>query len=520
MKKIHILSLAALLSLSAATQSIAQKGPNSTEPTKRTKVVRECEYEIVPGLAEITSVKVKRTADKSVLEYDEHEVWFKFQPMEGDEVIEQIKDTEIEFVLRSGNLRVPVGPEYIEQFRIKEGTKYAMNLLQTRNREACMERFTYESKALTNDLFEADREDRLYNFKKNEFAKQLENREKEYEENKIKEATESLNKVDEEPIEEEAIVAPTYNIDPNAPDYSQYSDEELRAIVAKELEEQKENGSSPTINTSGVSINEDKIREEARRKLQEEYEDELERANQSKSSTNANTSNETSGADAIKEAKRKVKEAEKQQKEEERLARIREEEQLRKKEEIKLQIEAEERKKIEEEIEARKEAATKAAQEEERLKREELERKRKALEKKEAIRQEMVERINNETARQSCTFQDRVKGVIEVVKVSKVTEASQSYLGHTEYEVMVTFRPDNYAELSKKDRKQWETPFVFSLDPMSQSANPGAGYIRKYKVFKASQYEGFAQIKSSGICNPVMVYSPDLPNDASKIKLK
>jgi hypothetical protein len=55
---------------------------------------------------------------------------------------------------------------------------------------------------------------------------------------------------------------------------------------------------------------------------------------------------------------------------------------------------------------------------------------------------------------------------------------------------------------------------------MGLNANPGAGYIRKYKVFKASKYQGFSQPLQSGICNEMMLYSPDLPNDGAKIKLK
>lgn len=520
MKNLYCYSLSALLALGGATTLSAQKGPNSTDPAKRTKQVRGCEYQVVPGLAEITSMKVVRKAENSVLKQDEYEVYFRFQPMEGDEVIEQIKDTEIEFVLRSGNMRVPVGPDYIKEYRLKKGTRYAMNLLQTRNREACTELYTYESKALRNDLFEPESKegDVLYWYKKDAMAKELENREREYEENKLKAEEESLNQVDpvveEVPVEETVVEERTdYSTMENMPDYSDMTDEELRALAEKELREQQENGEPLTSNT----IDEAKIRAEAEAKIRAEMKEEFEAVEEGTILTEEKGG---SASDAIKEAKRRAKELERQKKEEEREQRLLEEQREREKAELRAKIEEETRRKIEEELEAKKEAARKAAEDEERAKREEMERKRRALEKKEAIKRELMERIANEEKRKECTFTERVPGTIEVIKVSKVKDASQSHLGHSEFEVMVTFRPNNYGELMKKDKKQWEAPFIFTLDPKSQNANPGSGYIRKYNVSKSSTYEGFAEMKATGICNDIIVYSPDLPNDSSKIKLK
>jgi hypothetical protein len=504
-----------------------QKGPNSTDPTKRTKNVRGCEYQVVPGLAQITSMKVVRSAENSVLKQDEYEVYFKFEPMEGDEVIEQIKDTEIEFVLRSGNLRVPVGPEYIKEFRLKEGTRYAMNLLQTRNREACTELYTYESKALRNDLFEPESKegDVLYWYKKDAMAKELENSEKEYKERKEKEAEESLNQVDpiETPTEEtpvEEIATSEYTNVEDMPDYSTMSEEELRALVEKEVREQRENGEGSSTTTTVEGIDEAKLREEAERKIREEMKEQFEAVEEGTTTVTATEEKPSSASDAIKEAKRRAKELEKQKREEERQQRLLEEQREKDKAALRAKIEEETRRKLEEELAARKEAARKEAAATERAKQEELNRKRKALEKKEAIKRELMERIVNEEKRKECTFSERIAGTIEVIKVSKVKDAGQSHLGHSEFEVMVTFRPNNYAELMKKDKKQWEAPFVFTLDPKSQNANPGSGYIRKYKVSKSSRYEGFAEMKSTGICNDIIVYSPDLPNDVSKIKLK
>lgn len=133
----------------------AQYGPNSMEPEKKTKIVRGCLYELVPGLAEITSISIDKAADESVLNYDEHRVLFKFTAMGDAELLPCLKDNELEFALRSNVVKIPVGPEYIKAKNLKVGTKYAMNMLQTKDKDACLEQYTYESKALSNDLFEA-----------------------------------------------------------------------------------------------------------------------------------------------------------------------------------------------------------------------------------------------------------------------------------------------------------------------------------------------------------------------------
>ncbi len=522
MKKLYAIFLTAAIAISLAAPSdlLAQRNANKTDPPKKTKTVRGCEYEIVPGLAQITSVKINRVAKNSLLKYNEHEVWFKFTPMEGDELIDQIKDTEIEFVLRSSTLRIPVGPEYIKDYRVKKGTKYAMNLLQTRDREACPgELYTYESKALPNDLFEADREDNLYLFKKKAYTEQQVSREKEYEENKGKQAETAMNDA-VSPVDNATNDKPKVVVTEDTPDYSTLTEEEMRQLVEKKLREELASGKTPSLVYE--EPNERKLREETEARLRKEYEEELINADNPIASTESNTAATASinKNAALKEAKRKAKELERKKREDERRKQQIEQEQRKKEEALKAKIETEIRAKIEIEIAEKKKAALKANQDKKRIEQEHINKKRKALEKMAAIKKELLERITNETERKKCTFGERIAGLIEIIKVSKVVDAAQSSLGHTEYEVMVTFRPDNFAELSKKEKKEWETPFVFTLDPMGKNANPGAGYIRKYKVFKGTPYKGFVQKKNSGICNDIMVYSPDLPNDVSKIKLK
>ncbi|WMX16859.1 hypothetical protein [Aureispira sp. CCB-E] len=131
---------------------VAQSGLSAIAP--QTKTVRGCVYEVVPGLAEITKIEVSKGAAESVLNYDEHKITFQFTPMESDNLLTCLKENELEFTLRSNIAKIPVGPQYIQQKKLKEGTKYAMNILQTKDQKACLEQYVYESKALDNDLFE------------------------------------------------------------------------------------------------------------------------------------------------------------------------------------------------------------------------------------------------------------------------------------------------------------------------------------------------------------------------------
>lgn len=509
---------------------IAQGPSEGSSGNVRTKIVRDCEYEVLPGLAEVTSIEKVRNASESALKYDEHEVLFRFTAMEGGEVLEMLRDTDIEFVLRSRAIRVPVGPEYIKAKNLKVGTKYAMNLLQTKNRDACLELYTYESKALDNDLFEAY--EYIIDYTKEAYVQQLEAKERAYERGKANEADVVVEETVDptvETVEEEPETEREF-------DYGGLSEEEIanlteaemRALVEKNLRKKYEDGGTPTSYGGGSSgIDEAKLRAEIEAKKRAQYADELAAAENGTLSGSSRTSTKNSTAkssnaasDAIREAKRKAKEAEKEMKLEEKRQEQEALERERKKDELREKLEREVEAEIQKEIEEKAEAARLVAIQEAKQEEEERNKKTAAIEKIKEIEREMSQRIVDETKRKDCVFADRISGTIEVIKVSKVKEANLSHLKYTEYEVMVTFRPDNYADLSKKEKKDWESTFVFTLDPMGLNANPGAGYIRKYKVFKASKYQGFAQPLQSGICTEMMLYSPDLPNDGAKIKLK
>ena len=528
MKKQHTAWLAAsFLWASFLPQTAeAQRGPSaSTTTPTRTKVVRDCEYEVLPGLAEVTSIRVTRTAAESSLKYDEHEVLFKFTPMEGGDLLEMLQDEEIEFVLRSRAIRVPVGPEYLKQKQVKVGTRYAMNLLQTRNRDACLERYTYESKALDNDLFEAY--ENIIDFTKEAYTRQLIDQEQAHQRRKGKEedgaVIETADPVQETPEVTEIPVEIDYGgLTPE--EIAALSEEEMRAIVEENLRKRLENnGNLPTYDNE-YGIDEAALRKEIEEEKRKEYEAQLAAAGQETLEGNPNAADATdpskNNAEAVREAKRKAKEQERLERMEQKRKEQEELERQRKEQEVRDRIEREIEDKIQQEIAEKEEAARQRQLQRAKAEAEEKKQQQQAITKLKAIEQELAQRIIDESKRRDCVFGERISGAIEVVKVSKVKEADISAFGYTEYEVQVTFRPDNYAELSKKDKKQWEQLYTFTLDPMGKNANPGAGYIRKYKVFKASKYQGFAQVLDSGICSGVMLYAPDLPNDGAKIKLQ
>jgi hypothetical protein len=518
---------------STPTDMIAQKGPSEgTSGNVRTKIVRDCEYEVLPGLAEVTSIEKVRNASESALKYDEHEVLFRFTPMEGGEILEMLRDTEIEFVLRSRAIRVPVGPEYIKSKNLKVGTKYAMNLLQTKNRDACLELFTYESKALDNDLFEAY--EHIIDYTKEAYVQQLEAKERAYERGKANDADVAVVETVDPTVESAVETSDTED----AFDYGGLTEEEIanlteaemRTLVEKNLRKRYEDGGTPASYGGGTSgIDEAQLRAQIEAEQREKYAGELAAAENGtgittsttySSNSNSSAKSNSAATDAIREAKRKAKEAEKETKLEEKRKEQKALEIERKKDELRDKLEKEVAAEIQKEIEEKTEASRLVAVQEAKEEEEDRNKKSAAIEKIKEIEREMSQRIVDETKRKDCVFGTRISGTIEVIKVSKVKEANLSHLKYTEYEVMVTFRPDNYADLSKKEKKDWESTFVFTLDPMGQNANPGAGYIRKYKVFKASKYQGFSQPLESGICNEMMLYSPDLPNDGAKIKLK
>ena len=121
----------------------------------KTKIVRGCEYDVLPGLAEVSSIRTIKKAADSKWKYDEHEILFRFIPMEGQELLDNLKEMELSFVLHHRGEKIPAGPDYIKQKNVRVGTRYAMTLYQKEDITACTEQYSYESKSLSNDLFEA-----------------------------------------------------------------------------------------------------------------------------------------------------------------------------------------------------------------------------------------------------------------------------------------------------------------------------------------------------------------------------
>jgi len=466
---------------SMPTHSVAQGGPNHTDPKKETKTVRGCEYEVLPGLAEITSVEVSQSADNSLLKYDEHEVLFTFTPMEGGDVLEILKDAEIEFVLRSRATRIPVGPEYIKQKNLKVGTKYAMNLLQTKNKEACLERYTYESKALDNDLFEA--EDNIIPYMKERYATEAAINEADYIRKKEKGA---MVVPTEEPIKDvEEDTKKTFSVvdiaEEEGVDITKMTEGQLREYTRLKLEEYRDELKEG----NDFGIDETEIRKQVEKEMYQKYQKQIEVAKNSAVITTApnekNVFNKKTKATALRKARQEAKEKARLEKleadriEKEKIERAEREKKIR------ARILAEEEAKILAEIEATKTAKEKRLADEVEQAEADRIKKEAAMARLKKIEQEMLKDLEAQAARKQCVFGERISGTIDVVKVSKVKNADESHLKYTEYEVLVQFRPDNYAELNKKDKKNWETLYTFTLDPKSINANPGAGYIRKYK---------------------------------------
>ncbi len=120
-----------------------------------TEIVRGCEYDVLPGLAEVSSIRLVKKGADSKWNYDEYEILFRFIPMEGHKILDNLKNKDLIFFLHHRGEKIPAGPEYIKQKNVKAGTRYAMTLYQKKDITACTEQYTYESKSLSNDLFEA-----------------------------------------------------------------------------------------------------------------------------------------------------------------------------------------------------------------------------------------------------------------------------------------------------------------------------------------------------------------------------
>lgn len=124
------------------------------KPLSKVQQVNGVDYEILPGLAEIKSIQLVKKAKESALGYDEYDVLFQFIPMEGHELLEVLKGKKLALSLRYHRSSVRVGAAYIRKMNLRRGTRYAMQLFQTRSGGLNVERYFYQSKILENQLFE------------------------------------------------------------------------------------------------------------------------------------------------------------------------------------------------------------------------------------------------------------------------------------------------------------------------------------------------------------------------------
>lgn len=549
------------IALLAASEAWAQSAPKAVKTR-----LGECEYQVLAGLAEV--VRVEKVTDKeaSPLQYDEYAIFFKFIPKEGGELMSTLRDQEIEFFLRGGGEQIRVGPQYIKQYQIRQGTKYAMKFLQS---PLCEEKYRFgDQGGLPNDLFEAEKN--LGELKKRRLEEALQKREgaleddqaakdaaalgketnprklddetrrKLEEEQRIKQEEEAKAKAEAARIkretefrrmEEKLARANDPANNPQPAEDPVITEPVVPKITTVTITEPS-TVTEPSIDSVAIdsaakaSINEEELRrqltEEISRKLAEErLKKEREEEERKRKEEELRKKQEAKDAKAkAKEEERQRKEAERLKKEEaERNKRQQEiEEQARKAQEARLKKELED--KIRAEI---------LEKETERIKQEEEDRKRKAEEERIAAEEKriaaekeaaMKKRIEDELRRADCKFQPKVAGVIQVIAIRKLEDADPSYLGYTEYEVKVKFIPSNIDDLPKKDRKVWESEHIFVLDPQGKSANPSAGYIRKFNVTNNARFNGFAQMLETGNCSQIIMYSPQLPVDANQLNVK
>ena len=174
--------------------------------------------------------------------------------MEGDELLIPIKGVELPFHLRNGATAIPVGPEYIKHKQLKVGNKYAMNFLQSANTAACIEPYTYESKALDNDLFEALPNIIAYSKQAPLISSAIQ----------LEEKAMPVISTDNTPIEEE---------DFGDIDITTASNEQLYLLAKKRIEA---NLQSPI--TTGTDLNIDSLRIVKRKELRDKYKTQLEQA--------------------------------------------------------------------------------------------------------------------------------------------------------------------------------------------------------------------------------------------------
>lgn len=485
---------AMVLLLFASFSAQAQKA-KKVNYDKEMRMVRNCEYEVLRGLGEIMSVTKTKDKSESILGHDEYVVKFKFIPMEpGHQLLQTLQDQEFELYLRSSNIKVPIGIKYIEHYKVIKGLKFAMEFLQSRNE--CSDKWLYESRGLPNDLFEA--QDKIADYKKAVYEGELEKYETAHELRKQGLDPETFNntptpnnikdpeaKVDNTTVPDK--VDPTVtepkniepenkepeNKEPEAKDTTEVENKIDLNIDEAELRKQLEEEARKKAGLSSGKTDADSLRARLEREAREKIEKE----------------NQANAQVALKDAKKNAKEEAKRQKDLELEEKMKEEERQKALEAKKAELQKEIEAKIQAESDAEKRKET-------------------------ALR----EQIEKEIRRESCAYKDKLSGTIEIVSVAKTIEESESVFGYAEYEVKYKFRPDNYSEIDKKERKIWDEAYTFKIDPKGKNANPSATYIRKNQVFKGQKYKGFAQVIESGICEQIMIYAPEMPIGAEHVK--
>ena len=183
---------------------------------------------------------------------------------------------------------------------------------------------------------------------------------------------------------------------------------------------------------------------------------------------------------------------------------------------LEKEIEAEIQRELKEkeEIALKKRAQLLKEEEEEKLRQQE------AVEKMKSLEMEIKKRIIDETMRKDCVFSERIPGKIEILSIQLSTNSTNKESQYDEYDVILRFTPNNIDELGSYSKEKWSNTSLFTLDPKGVNQKPGMGYLSKYRLKEGKVIEGFAQELKSGICSKVMVYAPELPNDAGKVNLK
>lgn len=482
-------------------------------------IQNDCNYERIQGLAEVVSIEISRLANESPLNYDEYEVLFIFHPMGQGQLLEELVGKKMEFHLKSKAVKVPVGPEYIKQKQVKVGLKYAMDLFQS-NSNTCLEKYTYSSKALNNDLFEAF--DHVLDYTKEHYIKNQESEELAYERRK---GIIDYNSVDETEKKIEALNSEWLDFEI---DYGSLSEEEIAGMSEEEMKELVEKNVRNQINSSNVSLSQlgidvQKMRTEIEAEIRKKHEaefSEIEKLTVLETEEPVQDPTQLSNAQQIKNAKLKAKEEErlakleKKRKEQIELDRRQKEKEIRERLEKEIEAEIQRELKEKEEIALKKRAQLLKEEEEEKI------RQQQAVEKMKSIEMEIKKRIIDETMRNDCVFSERIPGKIEIISIQLSTNSSNMEFQYDEYDVIIRFTPQNIDELGSYSKEKWRSTSIFTLDPKGVNQKPGMGYLSKYRLKEGKVIEGFAQELKSGICSKVMVYAPELPNDAGKINLK